>query len=299
MGLFSKLVNGLKKTKTAISQNLSYLFSKNELDDNFFDELEFILISADIGSETTEYIIDEMRKRAKEQKTKNAVEAKNILKDIIIEILEENGLGEFSYPLVIMVVGVNGVGKTTSIGKMARYFTEHKKSVVIAAADTFRAAASDQLSVWADRAKVKIVKSSEGTDAGAVVFDTISSAKAKKTDVVIIDTAGRLHNKANLMEELKKISRIVEREYPEAEYHKAIVLDATTGQNANSQVAYFDEAIGLTDLIVTKLDGTSKAGFLIGLSSEYEVPIRFVGVGEGIDDLIDFDAREFVESIFE
>ncbi len=299
MGLFSKLVNGLKKTKNAISQNLSYLFAKNELDDDFFDELEFILISADIGSETTEYIIDEMRERAKQQKTKNADDAKNILKDILVEILEENQLGEFNYPLVIMVVGVNGVGKTTSIGKMARYFTEKKKSVVIAAADTFRAAASDQLSVWADRAKVKIVKSTEGTDAGAVVFDTISSAKAKKTDVVIIDTAGRLHNKSNLMEELKKISRVVEREYPDADYHKAIVLDATTGQNANSQVAYFNEAIGLTDLIVTKLDGTSKAGFLIGLSSEYEVPIRFVGVGEGIDDLIDFNAREFVESIFE
>ena len=299
MGIFSKLFNGLKKTKNAISQNLSYLFAKNELDDEFYDELEFVLISADIGSETTEYIINEMRKRAKEQKTKNAVEAKNILKDILVEILEENELTEFSYPLIIMIVGVNGVGKTTSIGKMARYFTERKKSVVIAAADTFRAAASDQLSVWADRAKVKIVKSSEGTDAAAVVFDTISSAKARKTDVVIVDTAGRLHNKANLMEELKKISRVVEREYPEAEYHKAIVLDATTGQNANSQVAYFDEAIGLTDLVVTKLDGTSKAGFVIGLSSEYSVPIRFVGVGEGIDDLIDFDAREFVESIFE
>lgn len=299
MGLFSKLVNSLKKTKTAISQNLSYLFSKNELDDDFYDELEFVLISADISSETVSYIIEEMRSRAKEQKTKNAEEAKSILKQIMIEILEENEIDEFSYPLIIMVVGVNGVGKTTTIGKMANYFVNKKKSVVIAAGDTFRAAASDQLSVWADRAKVRIIKSSEGTDAGAVVFDAIASAKAKKTDVVIVDTAGRLHNKSNLMEELKKISRIVEREYSEANYHKFIVLDATTGQNAINQVEYFDEAIGLTDVVVTKLDGTSKAGFLVGLERENAVPIRFVGVGEGIDDLMDFNAKEFVDSIFD
>ncbi len=297
MGFFGKLFNGLKKTKTALSDKLGYIFTKNQLDDDFFEELEYVLISSDIDPETVETIIDEMRERAKQQLTKNAEEAKEILKQILIEKLEENELEEFSYPLVIMVVGVNGVGKTTTIGKLANMFTEQKKSVVIAAADTFRAAASDQLTVWAERAKVKIVKSEEGTDAGAVVFDTIKSAKAKNTDVVIIDTAGRLHNKSNLIEELKKISRVVEREYPEADYRKLLVLDGTTGQNAFNQLDAFDEAVGITDLAVTKLDGTSKAGFLIGLSNTYQTPIRYVGVGEGVDDLLDFNAKEFVDSI--
>lgn len=299
MGIFSKFLEGLKKTRNAFSQNIAYLFSKNELNDEFFEELEFALISADIGSETTEYIISEMQERARRQKTKNAMESKIILKDIMIEILEENFVSKFKYPLVIMVVGVNGVGKTTTIGKLSKFFTSQNKSVVIAAGDTFRAAASDQLAIWADRAKVRIVRSSEGTDAGAVVFDAISSVKAKKTDVLIIDTAGRLHTKSNLMEELKKISRLVEREYSEADFHKMIVLDATTGQNANNQVSYFDDAVGLSEIVVTKLDGTSKAGFLVGLSREYSIPIRFVGVGEGLDDLILFNARDFVNSIFE
>ena len=297
MGIFSKLFNGLKKTKTALSEKLKYVFSKNELDDDFFEELEYVLVSSDIDSETTEIIIEEMRERAKARLTKNAEDAKEILKEILIEKLEENELEEYSFPLVIMVVGVNGVGKTTTIGKLANYFTEQKKSVVIAAADTFRAAASEQLSVWADRAKVKIVKSAEGTDAGAVVFDTIKSAKAKNTDVVIIDTAGRLHNKSNLIEELKKISRVVEREYPEADYHKFLVLDGTTGQNAFNQLEAFDEAVSITDLVVTKLDGTSKAGFLVGLESSYSIPIRYIGVGEGIDDLLEFNAKDFVDSI--
>jgi fused signal recognition particle receptor len=297
MGIFSKLFNGLKKTKTALSEKLKYVFSKNELDDDFFEELEYVLVSSDIDAETTETIIDEMRTRAKERLTKNADDAKEILKEILIEKLEENELEEYEYPLVIMVVGVNGVGKTTTIGKLANYFVENKKSVVIAAADTFRAAASEQLSVWADRAKVKIVKSEEGTDAGAVVFDAIKSAKAKNTDVVIIDTAGRLHNKSNLIEELKKISRVVEREYPEANYHKFLVLDGTTGQNAFNQLEAFDEAVGVTDLVVTKLDGTSKAGFLVGLQGNYSIPIRYVGVGEGIDDLLEFNAKDFVDSI--
>lgn len=299
MSVFSKLFESLKKTKNAFSQNLSYLFSKNEMDEDFYEELEYILISSDLGSETTDFIIEEMKERAKKQKTKNALQSKTILKQIMIELLEENKTEDFVYPMVLMVVGVNGVGKTTTIGKLAKYFTSKKKTVVIAAADTFRAAASDQLDVWAKRSKTRIVKSNEGTDAASVVFDAISSAKAKKDDVLIVDTAGRLHNKSNLMEELKKISRVVEREYPEAQYHKAIVLDATTGQNAANQVSYFNEAIGLTEVIVTKLDGTSKAGFLIGLLKEYGVPIRFVGVGEGIDDIVDFNAKEFVESIFE
>lgn len=297
MGFFSKLFNGLKKTQTALSDKLKYVFSKNELDEEFFEELEYVLISSDIDPETVEGIIDEMRERAKKQLTKKTEDAKNILKEILVEKLEENKLEEFSYPLVIMVVGVNGVGKTTTIGKLANMFSDNKKSVVIAAADTFRAAASDQLSVWADRANVRIVKSVEGTDAGAVVFDAIKSAKAKKDDVLIIDTAGRLHNKSNLIEELKKISRVVEREYGEASYHKFLVLDGTTGQNAFNQLEAFDEAVDITDLVVTKLDGTSKAGFLVGLQATYSIPIRYIGVGEGIDDLLNFNAKDFVDSI--
>lgn len=297
MGFFSKLFNGLKKTQTALSDKLKYVFSKNELDEEFFEELEYVLISSDIDPETVEGIIDEMRERAKKQLTKKTEDAKNILKEILVEKLEENKLEEFSYPLVIMVVGVNGVGKTTTIGKLANMFSDKKKSVVIAAADTFRAAASDQLSVWADRANVRIVKSVEGTDAGAVVFDAIKSAKAKKDDVLIIDTAGRLHNKSNLIEELKKISRVVEREYGEASYHKFLVLDGTTGQNAFNQLEAFDEAVDITDLVVTKLDGTSKAGFLVGLQASYSIPIRYIGVGEGIDDLLNFNAKDFVDSI--
>lgn len=297
MGIFSKLFNGLKKTKTALSDKLKYVFSKNELDDDFFEELEFVLVSADIDPETVEGIIDEMRERAKEQLTKKTEDAKEILKEILVEKLEENELENFNFPLVIMVVGVNGVGKTTTIGKLARMFSDQKKSVVIAAADTFRAAASDQLSVWADRANVRIVRSTEGTDAGAVVFDAIKSAKAKRDDVLIIDTAGRLHNKTNLIEELKKISRVVEREFPEASYHKFLVLDGTTGQNAFNQLEAFDEAVDVTDLVVTKLDGTSKAGFLVGLQATYTIPIRYIGVGEGIDDLLDFNAKDFVDSI--
>ena len=297
MGLFSKLINGLKKTKTAFSERMKYIFSKNELDDDFFEELEFVLISSDIDPSTVESIIDEMRKRAKERLTKSTEVAKGILKEILVEKLELGEKEEYSYPLCIMVVGVNGVGKTTTIGKLASMFAGQKKQVIICAGDTFRAAASDQLSVWAERAKVKIVRSEEGTDPGAVVFDTIKSAKAKKADVVIIDTAGRLHNKSNLVEELKKINRIVEREYEEASYHKFLVIDGTTGQNAFNQLEVFNEAVGITDLVVTKLDGTSKAGFLVGLEENYEIPIRYIGVGEGIDDLLEFNAKEFVDGI--
>ena len=297
MGFFSKLFDGLKKTKTALSEKLKYVFSKNELDEDFYEELEYVLVSSDIDPETVQGIIEDMRTKARKQLTKKTEDAKNILKEILVHELESNKLEEFTYPLVIMVVGVNGVGKTTTIGKLANMFSDNKKSVVIAAADTFRAAASDQLSVWAERANVRIVKSVEGTDAAAVVFDAIKSAKAKKDDVLIIDTAGRLHNKSNLIEELKKISRVVEREFPEASYHKFLVLDGTTGQNAFNQLDAFDEAVDVTDLVVTKLDGTSKAGFLVGLEATYTIPIRYVGVGEGIDDLLDFNAKDFVDSI--
>lgn len=297
MGIFSKLFKGLAKTKDAIAKNMGYLFSKNELDEEFFEELEYVLISADFSHETATEVTEEMRERAKKQKTKKVEDAKAILKEILVEILETPDAPKATYPLVIMVVGVNGVGKTTTIGKLATKYTAQKKSVTIAAADTFRAAASDQLSVWADRAGCKIVRSTEGTDAGAVVFDAIKSAKSKGADVLIVDTAGRLHNKTNLMEELKKMSRIISREYPEAEYHKLLVLDGTTGQNATSQLESFDEAVGVTDLAVTKLDGTSKAGFIVGLVNNYGIPVRYVGVGETADDLLEFNAKDFVDSI--
>ena len=297
MGFFSKIIGGLKKTKNALADKLKYVFSKNELDEDFFEELEYVLVSSDIDHETVEEVVEEMRDRCKEQLTKNGERAKEILKEILVEKLSENEPEEFSFPLVVMVLGVNGVGKTTSIGKLCRYFKDQGKSVTIVAGDTFRAAASDQLSVWAERSKTRIIRSEEGTDPASVVFDGVKSAKANKTDVLIIDTAGRLHNKTNLMEELKKISRVVGREYPEAEYHKVLVLDGTSGQNVFSQLEAFDEAVDVTDLIVTKLDGTSKAGFLVGLTSTYSLPIRFIGVGEGIDDLLEFNPQEFVDSI--
>lgn len=299
MGLFSKIKAGLVKTKSALASKLKYVFTKNELDEDFFEELEYILVSSDIDAESVEVIIEEMKEKCKAELTKSSERAKEILKEILVESLEENEQVDFSYPLVIMVLGVNGVGKTTTIGKLTSYFKSLHKSVTIVAGDTFRAAASDQLSVWAERSKTRIIKSEEGTDAASVVFDGIKSAKANKTDVLIIDTAGRLHNKVNLMEELKKISRVVEREYGEASYHKFLVLDGTTGQNAFSQLEAFDEAVNVTDLIVTKLDGTSKAGFLVGLSKTYALPIRFIGVGEAIDDLVQFDAKEFVDGILE
>ena len=298
MGFFSRLVDGMKKTKKSFSEKMKYIFTGNDLDEDFYEELEYILISSDIGSETTEFIIDELKSRAKENKIKNTEDCKELLKELMVEILDEAKPSEISYPLVMMVIGVNGVGKTTTIGKLAKKFTDQGKKVVLAAADTFRAAASDQLEVWANRSKVKIVTNEQGADPGAVVYDSIASAKARNADVLLIDTAGRLHNKINLMEELKKISRIVEREFPEAEYRKMIVVDGTTGQNANNQVELFDEAVGLTDVAITKLDGTSKGGFLLSLAREYDVEIRYVGVGEGLEDLLEFDSKDFVDAIF-
>ena len=299
MGFFSRLVNGLKNTKKSFSEKMKYIFTGNEIDEDFFEELEYILISADIGAVTAEEILDELRDRIKAQKIKKTEDSKEILKDILKDILKETEVEEFSYPLAIMIVGVNGVGKTTTIGKIAQKFASMKKKVVIAGADTFRAAAGDQLKVWADRVKAKYVSGEQGADASAVVFDAISSAKAKDADVLLIDTAGRLHNKVNLMEELKKIGKVVSKEWPEAEYHKLIVIDGTTGQNSKEQVRLFDEAVGLTDLCVTKLDGTSKGGFVIELARTYDIAMRYIGVGETAEDLLDFDADEFVETIFE
>lgn len=299
MGFWSRLFEGMKKTKKSFSEKLKYIFTGNDIDEDFFEELEFCLISADIGAETTEYILDEIRKEAKKRKLKTTDQCKDLLKETMQSILDKNVPEPMNYPCVIMVLGVNGVGKTTTLGKLAKRFTDQGKKVVLAAADTFRAAASDQLEVWANRAKVKIVTNDQGADPGAVVYDSIQAAKARNADVLLIDTAGRLHNKVNLMEELKKISRVVQKEYPEAEYHKMIIIDGTTGQNSLSQVELFDEAVGLTDVTVTKLDGTSKGGFLVALANNFDVQIRYVGVGESADDLIDFNSKEFVDSIIE
>ena len=299
MGFFSRLVSGLKNTKKSFAEKLKFVFTGNDIDESFFEELEFVLISADIGTSTTEEILDALRAKIKERKLKKTEESKEVLKEIMTNILSYNECEEYSYPLAIMIVGVNGVGKTTTIGKLAKKFSDAGKKVVIAGADTFRAAAGDQLKVWADRVKAKYVSGEQGADASAVVYDAIASAKAKGADVLLIDTAGRLHNKVNLMEELKKIGKVVSREWPEAEYHKLIVVDGTTGQNSINQVQMFNDAVELTDIAVTKLDGTSKAGFVIGLANDYDMAIRYIGVGETAEDLLEFEAQDFVDAIFE
>ncbi len=296
MGFFGKIINALKKTKDNISSKLSALFSRG-LGDDFYDELEEILISADISVVTAEDIVEQIRAEAKKEKLKDKEYVIDLLKDVIEDTLCEAEVPEIEYPAVIMLVGVNGVGKTTTIGKLANYFVKQKKSVTVAAADTFRAAAADQLTVWAERAKVRIVKHEEGSDPSAVVYDAVSSAKAKKTDVVIVDTAGRLHVKANLMAELQKMDRVVSRDYPEAHFYKFLVLDATTGQNALSQARLFDEAVDLDGIVLTKLDGTAKGGFVVSLCGELKIPVVFVGTGEKMDDLQLFDAEEFTEGI--
>ena len=297
MGLFGNLFAALKKTKDNVAGKLRMLFSRNKLGDEFYDELEEILIGADVSVTMAEEVVEQVKEEAIEGKIKDADYVTDLLKDIMQDILEEVPVPEIKYPCVIMLVGVNGVGKTTTIGKLASYFTRQHKSVTIAAADTFRAAASDQLSVWADRAKVRIVKHEEGSDPSAVVYDAVSSAKARGTDVVIVDTAGRLHVKDNLMNELKKMHRVVEREYPQAAFYKFLVLDATTGQNAVTQARVFNEAVDLDGVVLTKLDGTAKGGFVISLCGDLHIPVVFVGTGEKMEDLALFDAEEFVEAI--
>lgn len=299
MGIFAKIKEGLKKTKDRIAYSLNKLFTGGVLNDDFYDELEEILLTSDVGAETTERILDELRDVIDEKMITNRTQAKEELKQIMIDILEENELPEYEYPLIILVAGVNGVGKTTAIGKLAKMFKKQKHDVLLVAADTFRAAAADQLSVWAERAGVRIVRQSEGADPGAVVFDALKSAKSRGNDVILIDTAGRLHNKKNLIEELKKIERIIDREMPEAMKLNYIVLDATTGQNAIAQVEVFDEAVNTDGIILTKLDGTAKGGVVLALAGKEEVPVVYIGVGEGIDDLQDFDAKQFIDAIFE
>ena len=296
MGIFAKIKAAQKKTKDAIAYRLNKLFTGGVLNDEFYDELETLLLSADIGSETTENILDELKKATDKKHLTRPEQVKQELKRIMTEILDFE-IPEETYPLVILVAGVNGVGKTTSIGKLAYNYKRAGKSVTIVAADTFRAAAADQLTVWADRAGVRIVKQAEGADAAAVVYDALQSAKSKGTEVTIIDTAGRLHNKVNLMEELKKIDRVIDREFPDAMRLNYIVLDATTGQNALSQIELFNEAIDIDGIILTKLDGTAKGGVVLAIAGEEEVPVVYVGVGEGIDDLEKFDAEDFVSAI--
>lgn len=297
MGFFKNLFNGLKKTKDTLAKKLSMIFGKGELTDEFFEDLEAILIGSDMGVQTTEEIIDDVKSKCKKSHIKTQDEFNAVLRQSVLDILNKGQKNDDVYPMAVLVIGVNGVGKTTSIGKMANYYKSQKKDVMLVAGDTFRAAATEQLCQWADRAKVKIVKQGEGADSASVVFDGLSSAKAKKCDVVLIDTAGRLHVKDNLMEELKKIDRVVHKSWPEVNYKKYIVLDATTGQNALSQVKYFNEAVGIDGIILTKLDGTSKGGIVVPIVNELHVPVVFVGVGESLEDLRPFDAQEFVEAI--
>ena len=297
MGFFSKIKEGLKKTKEVLSFKLNKLFTGGVMNDDFYDELEYILLSSDVGAATTERILDELRDAVDEKLIRDRSKAKDELKRLMVEILTEPEVPEYDYPLVIMVSGVNGVGKTTAMGKLAKKFKKEGHDVLLVAADTFRAAAADQLTVWAERAGVRIVKQAEGADPASVVFDALTSAKAKKNDVILIDTAGRLHNKKNLMDELGKISRIVTREMPDAMYLNYIVLDATTGQNALSQVHVFNEVVDIDGIILTKLDGTAKGGVVFAITNELEVPVVYVGVGEGIDDLELFDPESFVDEI--
>ncbi len=297
MGIFGKLFGALKKTKDNLSEKLRVLFSNNKLGNEFYEELEEILISADVSVSTAEEVVERVKAQAMQEKLKDENYVIGLLKNILTDILQESEVEPPQYPCVIMLVGVNGVGKTTTVGKLANYFLKQGKTVTVAAADTFRAAASEQLSIWADRAKVRIVKHEEGSDPSAVIFDAVSSAKAKKTDVVIVDTAGRLHVKENLMNELRKMDRVVTREYPEADFMKLLVLDATTGQNAVNQARVFDEAVELDGIVLTKLDGTAKGGFVFSLSAELSLPVIFAGVGEKMEDLEFFDSKDFVDAI--
>ena len=296
MGFFAKIKEALKKTKDAISYKFNKLFTGGVLNGEFYDELEAILLSADIGSETTESILDELKTVVDKKHITCTEDVRGELKTIMHDLLDFE-IPEEEYPLVILMAGVNGVGKTTTVGKLAQLFRKKGKSVTIVAGDTFRAAAADQLTVWAERAGVRIVKQGEGADAAAVVYDALQSAKSKGTDVTIVDTAGRLHNKVNLMEELKKIDRVIDREFPGAMRLNYIVLDATTGQNALSQVDLFNEAIDIDGIVLTKLDGTAKGGVVLAIAGEEEVPVVYVGVGEGIDDLERFDIDDFVSAI--
>lgn len=301
MSFFDKLKNGLKKTKDALLKPVNDLFSSyGKVDDDFFEELCDLLIMADVGVETSDYLVSALRERLKEKKIKETELARAEFRDILTESVGEGKELELGNDLsVILVIGVNGVGKTTSIGKIAHYLKESGKSVMLAAADTFRAAAAEQLSVWADRCDVPIIRQNEGADPAAVVFDAVAAAKKAGSDVLIVDTAGRLHNKKNLIDELAKINRVIDREAPGATRETLLVLDASTGQNALIQAKEFGKAAEITGLVLTKLDGTAKGGIVLAIRRELGIPVKFIGVGEGIDDLRPFNANEFINAFFE
>ena len=301
MGFFDKLKKGLEKTKSNLSEKINDVFAAFvKVDEELFEELEEALITADVGVETTDEILDSLRDSVKHKNITDATLVKQELVNILAGILSktDNSMNLSTTPSIVIIVGVNGVGKTTSIGKIANYYKTVGKNVLLAAADTFRAAAADQLEIWADRAGVDIIRHNEGADPGAVVYDAITAAKKRGSDIILCDTAGRLHNKKNLMDELKKIIKIADRELPNSAKEVLLVLDATTGQNALQQAKLFDESAGLTGLILTKLDGTAKGGVIIGLSNEQNLPVKFVGVGEQIDDLQPFNPEEFSKILF-
>lgn len=301
MGFFDKLKEGLNKTRAGITEKIEQvLVAFGKIDEELFEELEEILISSDIGINATMKIIEDIKRKVKENKVIDPKKVKDLLKEELFEILytNDNEIKINTSPSVIIVIGVNGVGKTTTIGKLAKQLKEDGKKITLVAGDTFRAAAIDQLEIWAKRAEVNIVKHNEGSDVAAVLFDAIQCAKARRDDVIICDTAGRLHTKKNLMEELKKVFRIIDRELPGSGRETLLVLDATTGQNAISQAKTFSEQIGVSGIVLTKLDGTAKGGIVVAIKSELDIPVKLIGVGEKAEDLQRFDAREFVDALF-
>ena len=297
-GWFARLREGLSKTRGNTTERVNDMVRENrKIDDDFYEELEDVLLMADCGLKATTVIIDELKERVKAGKVKDAAQARDMLKQIMVEQMDIPR-PPLKWPMVMLVVGVNGVGKTTTIGKLALRFQSIGRKVMLCAGDTFRAAAAEQLTVWAERARVPIVKHAEGADPAAVVFDAIKSAKAQAADLLIVDTAGRLHNKKNLMDELSKMRRVIDREYPEADIRCILALDATTGQNGLMQARAFKEFAEINGIILTKLDGTAKGGIALAIRQELEVPVWYIGVGEGIDDLQPFNAKDFVEALF-
>ena len=300
-GFFAKIKAGLSKTRNNIISSVENVLSAfTKIDEDLYEELEEALIMADIGVETSLYIIEKLREKVKDEKIHDPAEVKGAIIRVITEILEKDDEPfELPHPSVVLVIGVNGVGKTTTIGKLTHNYMENGKTVLLAAADTFRAAAIDQLQVWADRNNAQLIKHQENSDPGAVVYDAVQAAKARNTDVLICDTAGRLHNKKNLMEELRKISKIVNKEYPDAKVETLLVLDATTGQNALQQAKLFKEVADITGLVLTKLDGTAKGGIVLAIKHEMNIPVRYIGVGEQMDDLQEFNSKDFAKALFD
>lgn len=302
IGFFGRLKEGLSKTRNSITERIDdVLKTFKKVDEELFEELEEILITADVGVNTSMQIIEKLREAVKEKKVSDSAEVKALLKEIISEMMKDENqqLNILGSPAIIMVIGVNGVGKTTSIGKIANLLKKQGKKVMLAAGDTFRAAAIDQLQVWGDRVGVDVIKHHEGADPAAVVFDAIQAAKSRKADVLICDTAGRLHTKKNLMEELKKIYRIINKETPDSSREVLLVLDATTGQNAVNQAKLFSEAAEVSGIVLTKLDGTAKGGIVVAIKAEQDIPVKFIGVGEGLEDLQIFKSEEFVNALFD